>query len=70
MEEFKNDLIELFKKHNMSVICDSTQIDFSPLIYDGRVYYTNVTMRFSKVIKDRKERDEHWMKYGLEIKEL
>ena len=70
MEEFKNDLIELFKKHNMLVLCGSVQIDFSPLIYDGCVYYTNVTMRFSKVIEDRKEQDERWMNYGLEIKEL
>lgn len=70
MEEFKKDLIDLFNKHNMPVLCGSVKIDFSPLIYDGYVYYTNVTMRFSKVIEDRKEQDEHWMKYGLEIKEL
>ena len=67
MEEFKNDLIELFKKHKIMVLQGSVELAFSPLRVDDYLCYSDVTFKFSKAIVDAKERLEHCKKYGLII---
>ena len=67
MEEFKNDLIELFKKHKIMVLQGSVELAFSPLRVDDYLCYSDVTFKFSKAIVDAKERLEHCEKYGLII---
>lgn len=70
MEEFKNDLIELFKKHKIMVLQGSVSLDISPLKVDGYLCYSDFTFKFSKAIVDAKERLEHCEKYGLIINNL
>lgn len=70
MEEFKNDLIELFKKHKIIALQGSVELHVSPLKVDGYRCYSDVTFKFSKAIVDAKERLEHCEKYGLIINNL
>ena len=70
MEGFKNDLIELFKKHGIIVLQGSVELVVSPLKVNGYRCYSDVTFKFSKAIVDAKERLEHCEKYGLIINHL
>lgn len=70
MEEFKKDLIELFKKHKIMALQGSVELEVSPLKVDGFLCYSDVTFKFSKAIVDTKERLEHCEKYGLIINNL
>lgn len=67
MEEFKNDLIELFKKHGIISLKDSVELHFAPLY--GYRYGVNarrdVLVKFSQLLTDAKEIDEHRNKYGI-----
>lgn len=67
MEEFKNDLIELFKKHNILALQGSVELHFSPLKVDSNVCFVDVTFKFSKAVVDNEERKEYIDKYGLII---
>lgn len=67
MEEFKNDLIELFKKHNILVLKDSITIDMSPLYVDRNVKKRDVKFKFSQVMMDKDKAKEHADKYGSTI---
>ena len=67
MEEFKNDLIELFKKHNIIALQGSVELDFSPLKVDKNVCFVDVTFKFSKAVVDNEERKKYVDKYGLII---
>lgn len=67
MEEFKNDLIELFKKHGIIALKDSVELHFAPLY--GYRYGANVRrdvlVKFSQLLTDTEEIDEHINKYGI-----
>lgn len=67
MEEFKNDLIELFKKHKIMVLQDSVELSFSPLKVYRNASFVDVTFKFSKAVVDNEERKEYVDKYGLII---
>ena len=70
MEEFKNDLIDLFKKHGILALEGRVSLDISPLNVDSRLCYADFTFKFSKAVVDRKEKIEHSEKYGLIIDSL
>ena len=70
MEEFKNDLIDLFKKHKIMALQGSIELHVSPLKVDRNVCSVDVTFKFSKVVVDNKERKEYVDKYGLIINGL
>ena len=67
MEEFKKDLIELFKKHGIIPLKDSVELHFAPLY--GYRYDVNarrdVLVKFSQLLTDTEEIDEHINKYGV-----
>ena len=70
MEEFKNALIELFKKHKIMALQGSVELDFSPLKVDRNVCFVDVAFKFSKAVVDNAERKEYVDKYGLIIDRL
>lgn len=59
MEEFKNDLIELFKKHNILALKGSVELHFSPLYHDEHMVTRDVLLKFSQLLTDREEINEH-----------
>lgn len=67
MEEFKNDLIDLFKKHKIMALQGSVELQVSPLKVDRNVCFVDVTFKFSKAVVDNYERKEYVDKYGLII---
>ena len=67
MEEFKNDLIDLFKKHKIMALQGSVELQVSPLKVDKNVCFVDVTFKFSKEVVDNGERKEYVDKYGLII---
>lgn len=67
MEEFKNDLIDLFKKHKIMALQGSVELHVSPLKVDRNVCVVDVALKFSKAVVDNKERKEYVDKYGLII---
>lgn len=67
MEEFKKDLIELFKKHKIMALQGSVELSFSPLKVDRNVCFVDVTFKFSKAVVDNEERKKYVDKYGLII---
>ena len=67
MEEFKNDLTELFKKHGILALECSVELYISPLKIDRNVCFVDVNFKFSKAVVDNKERKECVDKYGLII---
>ena len=64
MEAFKNDLIDLFKKHNIIALQGRTELHFSPLYHDGNIVTRDVLVKFSQLLTDREEINEHIEKYG------
>lgn len=64
MEEFKKDLIELFKKHNIIAFQRSVELHFSPLYHDEYMVTRDVLLKFSQLLTDREEINEHREKYG------
>ena len=70
MEEFKNDLIDLFKKHKIMALQGSVELQFSPLKVDKNVCFVDVTFKFTKDVVDNEERKEYVDKYGLIIDRL
>ena len=70
MEEFKKDLIDLFKKHRILALEGRVSLDISPLKVDRNVCFVDVTFQFSKAVVDMKEKIEHSEKYGLIIDSL
>lgn len=67
MEAFKNDLIELFKKHNIIALQGSVELHVSPLKVDRNVCFVDVAFKFSKAVVDNAERKEYIDKYELII---
>ena len=67
MEEFKKDLIELFKKHKILARQGSVELEFSPLKVDSNVCFVDISFKFSKAIVDKDEREGYIDKYGLII---
>lgn len=65
MEEFKNDLIDLFKKHNIMALQGSVELHFSPLYHDDNIVTRDVLVKFSQLLTDREEISEHLKKYGV-----
>lgn len=65
MDEFKNDLIELFKKHNLIALQGSVELHFSPLYGDGNIVTRDVLVKFSQLLTDGEEINEHKEKYGI-----
>ena len=70
MEAFKNDLIELFKKHNIFALQGSIELHVSPLKVDRNLCFVDVNFKFSKAVVDKEERKEYADKYGLIINGL
>lgn len=64
MEEFKNDLIELFKKNNILALQGSVELHFSPLHHDENMVTRDVLVKFSQLLTDEAEIREHREKYG------
>jgi hypothetical protein len=64
MDEFKNDLIELFKKHNILALQGSVELHFSPLYHDDNMVTRDILFKFSQLLTDREEINEHREKYG------
>ena len=67
MEEFKNDLIDLFQKHKIMALEGSVELHVSPLKVDRNVCFVDVAFKFSKAVVDNEERKEYIDKYGLII---
>lgn len=67
MEEFKKDLIELFKKHGIISLKDSVELNFAPLYgyRYGAAVRRDVLVKFSQLLTDAEEIDEHINKYGI-----
>lgn len=65
MEAFKNDLIELFKKHNIIALQGSVELHFTPLYHDDYTVTRDVIVKFSQLLTDREEINEHREKYGI-----
>lgn len=65
MEEFKNDLIELFKKHGILALQDSVELHFAPLFINVGIVKRDVLIKFSQLLTDSDEIDEHRNKYGI-----
>ena len=65
MEAFKNDLIELFKKHNILALQGSVELHFSPLYYDGNRATRGVIFTFSQLLTDSEEINEYREKHGI-----
>lgn len=70
MEEFKNDLIDLFEKHKIMALQGSVELHVSPLKVDRNVCFVDVAFKFSKAVVDNSERKEYIDKYGLIIDRL
>lgn len=65
MDEFKNDLIELFKKHNILALEDSVEFHISPLYHDDCITTRDVLLKFSQSMTDIEEIREHVNKFGF-----
>ena len=67
MEEFKNDLIDLFNKHKIMALQGSVELHVSPLKVDRNVCFVDVAFKSSKAVVDNEDRKEYIDKYGLII---
>lgn len=65
MEAFKNDLIELFKKHDIFALQGSVELHFSPLYDDGNILTRDVVFKFSQLLTDSEEINEYRKKHGI-----
>lgn len=65
MEEFKNDLIDLFKKHKIMALEGSVELHFSPLYDDGNIVTRDVLLKFSQLLNDSESINEHREKHGI-----
>lgn len=68
MEAFKNDLIDLFKKHNILALQGSVELHFSPVYHDDWITTRDVLFKFTQLLTDREEINEHIEKYGSTYK--
>lgn len=71
MKDFTKDLMELFTKHNLKVLDDSTTLSFSPIemhVHGDYTYNTrDISIKFTELILDKDIVEEHSKKYGCKI---
>lgn len=65
MEAFKNDLMDLFKKHNIIALQGSVELHVSPVYHDDFITTRDVLFKFSQGLTDMDEIKELVEKYGV-----
>lgn len=65
IKPFRDDLIELFKKHGLVIVADSVRISFSPLLIDKYGQYRDITFEMKQVFLDDEVAHKHAQEFGI-----
>jgi hypothetical protein len=67
IKPFRDDLIELFKKHGLVIVADSVRISSSPLLIDQYGQYRDITFEMKQVFLDDEAANKHAQEFGISI---
>jgi hypothetical protein len=65
IKPFRDDLIELFNKHGLTIVADSVRISFSPLLIDKYGQYRDITFEMKQVFLDDEVANQHAQEFGI-----